>query len=176
MRQIVIAFVAACALVGCSPVVEPPPPPPTEETPPGPVFTEKEQAYVDAVYAYLDVWTQIAQNPTGDTWDLIREVTRWPADDHDVELFVIWARDGFHLEGGPTFTPATVQWASVDFEGERYRVFGCYDRSGGFLVDRDGTPVKSQGAESSFGWYEVIQTPEGRFFVTNNDAMEDRTC
>ena len=177
MRQIVIAFVAACALVGCSPVVEPPPPPPTvEETPSGPTFTEKEQAYVDAVQRFLDVWTQIMRDPPNQDWEAIREVTWPPLEDEVLMQFLDWEEGGLHLEGAPIFTADEVRWSSTDHQGEWYYVYGCYDITRSSPFDRDGNQLTNSGADVSYGRFEVIQTPGGRFYVAEDAHVEGKTC
>ena len=178
MRQIVIAFVAACALVGCSPVVEPPPPPPptVEETPTGPVFTEKEQAYVDAVHAFLDVWTQIMRDPPGQDWEAIREVTWPPLEDEVLMQFLDWEEGGLHLEGAPQFTADEVRWSSTDYRGEWYYVYGCFDITESVPIDRQGNQLASVGEDLIYGRFEVLKTPEGRFYVADDADLEDEKC
>ena len=177
MRQIVIAFVAACALVGCSPVVEPPPPPPTvEETPSGPTFTEKEQAYIDAVHAYLDVWTRIMNDPPHEDWEAIREVAWPPLEDAELQRFLLWAENGFHIEGAPKFTADEVRWSSLDSRGEWHLVYGCYDITNAITFDGDGAQVANPRGDLHHGRFEVLQTPEGRFYVAESVVFEGETC
>ena len=177
MRQIVIAFAAACALAGCSPVVEPPPPPPTvEETPSGPTFTGKEQAYVDAVHAYLDVHTRIMHDPPNEDWEAIREVTWPPLEDKALMQFLTWAESGFHLEGAPLFTADEVRWSSLDSQGEWYFVYGCYDITEAITFDGEGKQLENPRGDLHYAKFEVLQTPEGRFYVASGVALEDETC
>ena len=173
MRQIVIAFVAACTLVGCSPVVEPPPPPPTvEETPSGPVFTEKEQAVIDAVDRYLERLIQIGRDPVGEDWNTIREVAWDPAANNALIVYRAMLENGWHTEGETAFAPRTVMESWADHQGQRFDVYGCQAAEGPLVVDSDGNPVSHHEFEKTAYRYEVVRTPDGRFFVTQEISGE----
>ena len=178
MRQLATVVVAAFALVGCTPIADPPPPPPTltvEPTPTGPVFTEGEQAVIDAVHRYSARSEQIARDPVGSDWETIREVAWWPADDNAVRFFQVLYENGWHLEGESVFIPEAVVASRWDHQGQRYDVYGCLSVEGTSLVDSEGNRVGTQEFERGAYRFEVILTPDDQYFVTE-DVSEKKEC
>jgi hypothetical protein len=179
--------VLGCLLAGCSPgltgtpgYLTPTPadsttvaPPPTMT--PTPQWTQEQQAAIDAVQRYLDVSTQILQNLSTADWNQMYTV----ADRELVsELFPTWSRwvqEGRHLVGTPSFIPERVGEGMMDGLGDRYNVHGCYVITGSTLVDVNGQPVGTQGAERTNALFIVLHAKDNSYFVLNENT-EDTTC
>ena len=183
MKKMIVAVVAALALVGCTPAEEPTPTPtpqptpastPTmEETTRGPLTGEEQQEIVDAVLRYLDLWTHLAQNPQAAIPELIWQVAWTPAADEAVDLIEDWADAGWHLQGGPVFTPEYVIHRAESSDGDRYSVHGCYSVEDATLLDRDGVEVEGKGPQRTMIVYVVLERPDGQMFVTEDVRLDD---
>jgi len=173
------AALAVCALAGCAPDGgESPSPEPTVEaaTPsPSPQWTAEQQGAIDAVQKYLEVWTDISQNLQTADLDQIRDVASDPAANDAVMVWTQWYQNGWHLVGGPVFTPDYVTTGALDYLGQRYHVHGCFSISEGYLIDANGTHIGDRGNERGTADYLVIFLENGRHLVLE-DTPEDKPC
>ncbi|MCL2471169.1 MAG: hypothetical protein FWF25_05435 [Propionibacteriaceae bacterium] len=185
LKYITTIVVLAGTLTACSPRVSPTPTAPvdssvpaTESTPivtPTPQWTTEEQAAIDSVQKYLQVWATIGQGLPDSNVAQIRNVASDPIANDTQDLMTQWAAKGWHLEGAPSFVPSLVTPGALDDQGQRYHVSGCYIITGSYLADSAGNEVGTRRAERSPGTYEVIQTTSGAYYVTD-DSTEDGTC
>ena len=176
-RGLAAVMIIGVLLSGCTPVAEETPPP-TVVTPTGTptlAWTEDEQAAIDAVQRYLEVWTEISQNPQGGGWDRIRDVASDPAANDAVDLWSSWVDDNLHLVGGPVFTVDWVTPGMMDYLGNRFHVHGCYSTENGYLSDPQGNPVGNKGVERIPNEYLVILMNNGQHLVLESTAAEG-TC
>jgi hypothetical protein len=186
MRRIItLAAAAVLMLAGCSPGGETTPtttPPPTLAAPttdpaatPTPQWTDEQQAAIDAVQAYLEMWTDLAQHlPDTDLGQINLVAGGDVATEAVSNLQELRAR-GQRLEGAAVFTPDRVSRGPGDGEGQRYYVHGCLDATGARWVYADGTPAYDKPSTSSPAKYTVLHTKFGVYGVVN-DTTEEGQC
>jgi len=166
-------------LAGCTP--SPQVSPSTEVTVPSvsvtptPQWTEDEQGAIDAVQRYLRVWTEVSENLQTADWGVIRDVAGDPAANNTLLQWGDWAEKGWHIVGGPTFTPDFVTTGALDSQGQRYHVHGCYAIENSYLVDQSGDPVNSNGNQRGPSMYLVLHGTSGTYHVLEDNA-EEGTC
>jgi len=166
-------------LLGCTPASLESPSPEASTlvvTPtPSPVWTEDEQAAIDAVQAYLSVWTEVTQALPDADLSRIREVASDPAANHALSQWAQWGQQGWHLVGAPAFTPDFVTLGMLDSQGQRYHVYGCYVITGAYLSDAQGNQVGDRGVDRGPSMYLVLRTSSDRYLVLE-DNSEEGTC
>ena len=172
-RGLAAVMIIGVLLSGCTPVAEETPPP-TVVTPTGttPQWTEDEQAAIDAVQMYLQVWTEISQDLEGQDWNRIRDVSSDPAANNALFMWSDWADEDLHLVGEPVFTVDWVKPGMQDYQGVRFHVHGCYSIEDGYLSDPQGNPVDNRGTERTPGEYLVIFLTNERHLVLEENVME----
>jgi len=138
---------------------------------PTPQWSADEQAAVDAVQAYLEMWAYIAQN-IGEDPNQIFEVAMNPIADQDFSILLHWKQGNRHLVGGPEFTPTIVHLGTQDDLGRNFYVYGCYTSENSYLAEADGTPVPGSGHGTNR--YTVLDH-EGTWVVRDGIGMDD-TC
>jgi hypothetical protein len=186
MKRIVGLVAVVClALAGCSPGGETTPsetPLPTLATPttappvtPTPQWTEEEQSAIDAVQAYLDVWTDIAQHLPDTDIGRINTVASGDLATEDVDDLMGLQVQGQRLEGSAVFTPDRVQKGPGDGEGQRYYVHGCFDATDARWVYVDGTPVYDEPSTAGPTQFTVLHTTFGVYGVVD-DQPEEGSC
>jgi hypothetical protein len=168
-------------LLGCTPGVEVTTPPPTVETTtpsPTPQFTDEEQAAIDAVFVYLEKWTYLAQNVLNPEVDLneIWEVADYPATNDDLLLWAAWRDAGVQLYGEPAFVPSRVEKGSMDNQGDRFHVFGCYIFTNGYLADASGNNAQDNAVDSIVLQYLVLRLKTGDPLVFDSKRVGEDTC
>ena len=175
-----LALTLLAALAGCTPGgQETPTPEATVYTPvpsPTPSWSAEEQGAIDAAQKYLAKWAYIGQNLGSVDINQIWEVSTDPESNHDLLMWANWMTQGWHLVGAPEFTPQTVVPGFVDFQGQRYDVYGCYVITDSYISDVNGNSVSDEGRqERGVGRYRVLHTVEDQYFVTES-STEDETC
>ncbi|MCL2483430.1 MAG: hypothetical protein FWF43_08490 [Propionibacteriaceae bacterium] len=185
LKYITITVALVGILAACSPTASSSPSasvsspvPATKSTPtltPTPQWTDEEQAAIDSVQKYIQVWTTIGQGLPDSNVAQIRDVAGDPIANDTQDLMTQWAAKGWHLEGAPSFVPSLVTPGALDYQGQRYHVSGCYIITGSYLADSSGNEVGTRGTERSPGTYEVIQATSGTYYVTD-DSTEEGTC
>jgi len=172
---ILVVSMAACTPAGetsPTPTVTLPSPSPT----PTPQWTDEEQAALDAIDRYLEVWSDIGQHVTeGGKWNTINTVA---ADDAATSALNVWKRwydNGWHLEGAPTLEPTMVQIGMRDGRGQRYYVYGCYHMENAHLVDKTGTRLSGERVDTQPVLYVVLRVQNDRHFVLEGKNQEG-TC
>ncbi|MCL2470226.1 MAG: hypothetical protein FWF25_00580 [Propionibacteriaceae bacterium] len=168
-----------CLLTGCTPASPTTPTPnATQSTPtatPTPEWTDEQQAAIDAVQNYLQVWASIGQNLDTADWNDINTVADDQAATGTFTLWLGWEQGGQHLVGAPQFVPDYVTPGSTDDQGTRYHVHGCYIIADSYLVDNAGNRIANDGFERSPSLYLVLHDTKGKYFVIE-DTGEDTTC
>ncbi|MCL2735862.1 MAG: hypothetical protein FWD75_04420 [Propionibacteriaceae bacterium] len=176
---VVAAVVLGYGLTGCTGHVDDPPasdPPPTPTIAPTPEWNAEEQGAIDAVQTYLATWAYIGQNLVEADWNSIRDVSSDPESNHDLMVWTHWAENEWHLVGKPEFTPLYLTWGAVDYQGQRYHVYGCFVIEDSYIADDAGNSVGDSGrVERGVNSYTVIQTPDDLFLILDSKA-EDDTC
>jgi len=185
MRRLVMgAMVALFVLAGCTPggdpvpsgtVVDPVVESTTPTPSPTPTWSDTQQGAIDAVQRYLEVWTGISQNLYTADWNDIRLVAGDPVANNDMARWSRWVSNGWHLVGGPIFTPDRVVSGMQDYLGNRYHVYGCYVKNDVYIVDDAGTPAGPTESERWQARYVVIHWKDGEFSVLE-DHTEEGTC
>jgi hypothetical protein len=185
-RTIALAAAAVLMLAGCSPGGETTPtttPPPTLAAPtttgpsptPTPQWTDEQQAAIDAVQAYLEVWTDVAQNLPDSNTDRIHEVATGDLGTEVVMDLAAFRAEGVHFEGAPVFIPDRVQAGFQDGEGQRYHVHGCYDATATRWVYADGTAVTQEPSTKGRARFTVLHAASGSVGVLEENT-EEGTC
>ncbi|MCL2482126.1 MAG: hypothetical protein FWF43_01665 [Propionibacteriaceae bacterium] len=169
-----------CLMTGCSPSSPATPTPvATSESvttaTPTPQWTDEQQAAIDAVQNYLQVWASIGQDPQGSDWAAIRTVASDPSANNAVSTWMQWAQAGHHLVGAPQFIPDYVTPGSTDDQGDRYHVHGCYIITDSYLADDAGNRVGVRGADRKPALYLVLHMTTGDYLVLE-DTSEEGTC
>ena len=155
-----------------SPVLTSPSPVVTTSTP---AWTVEEQAAIDAVHRYLEVWADIGQNlPEADLL-VFYDVASDPAANDAFLQWGEWMKKGWHLVGAPSFTPDLVTSGARDHLGERFHVHGCFSIEGSYLVDSDGNQVGDRGTERGTGRTTVLHLTNDRYLVIE-EVSEDDPC
>ena len=176
---VILAVMMVAAMTGCSPDGrETPSPQPVASTPtptPSPQWTTEEQGAIDAVQKYLEVWTNISQNLGTADWNQIRDVASDPAASDAVTVWTQWNQNGWHLVGGPVFTPDYVNLGGLDGLGQRIHIHGCFSISEGYLFDSDGNRIEDRGVERGTTNYLVLLQGNGQYVVLE-DNPEDNPC
>jgi len=174
------ATVAVCALAGCAPDGgESPSPEPTVEaaTPsPSPQWTAEQQGAIDAVQRYLEVWTDISQNLETADWNQVRDVAGDPAANNVLSQWATWFENGWHLVGGPVFTPDYAIPGALDYLGQRYHVHGCYIPSDAYLSDATGVRVSEQSLARTTVNYLVLHLEDTDRSIVIEDVSEGNPC
>jgi len=183
MRRLgLCAMVALFVLGGCTPGGDPVPsgtvdPVVESITPtpsPTPTWTGEEQAAIDAVQRYLEVWTRISQNLEAADWNDLWTVADELAISDSFEIWTGWRMKGYYLVGSPSFTPDGVIAGMIDYaRGNTYTVRGCYSIAGSTLVGPSGQPTGQRGLESSLALYQVFIATDGRSVVTKSSGMTE---
>ena len=171
---------SACALVGCTPGGGDPSPVVSAEITPTVVetatptlqWTPAEQAAVDAVQAYIDKWTYIAQNLPDVDVNSIYQVAANPVAKTVLLQWASWEQAGWHLVGNPVFEPTHVASGALDDLGQRYHVYGCSDLSQAYLVDESGVQIQKSGDRMTV-LYLVLTTPDNGSGVLEETVQED---
>ena len=177
---LVLVLIGAC-LGGCttgeppaasSPVVTPPSTVVSET----PQWTSEQQAAIDAVQRYLEVWTYISQNVDEADWDAIYDVAIDPTADEQIQAWKLWADNGWHLVGSPVFVPDLMTLGAMDDKGHRYHLHGCFVIEDSYIADAQGVIVPSDDRiERAAIIYTVIRTPDNKYSVFEN-KLEDKVC
>jgi hypothetical protein len=170
-----------CALVGCTPVEIQPtdaPTPTVTITDTGLVFTTEEQAVVDAVQAYLEMWIYISQNVLDLSVDIneFRDVAGDPIAESHIKNWSNWRAQRVHLAGEPTFTPELVQMTMLDGRGDYFDAYGCYRGNGAYIADESGKTAAAGYQDSLRARYVVLRLTTGRHLVTEEDPLEGEAC
>jgi len=176
----VVAVLIVAALAGCTPDgQETPTPEPVVYTPmptPSPEWTPVEQGAIDTVQKYLQLWAYLGQNVGSVDLNQIREVAYDPEGNDDLLMWANWVDQGWHLVGSPEFTPQTVVAGAIDYQGQRYDVYGCFIISNSYISDSAGNSVGDEGRqERGISRYRVLHTVNNEYYVTES-SMEDGTC
>lgn len=183
VKYLVTAAVVACALAGCTSAEAPSPNPSapssvlasSPNSTPTPTWSADDQAAINAVQRYIQMWTQVTQGlPDSDT-TAIRTVAWDPLANATVTLWAQWIGRGWHLVGAPSFEPSMVTPGELDKQGQRYHVYGCYVMGDSHLSDVDGNPAGTKSGDRSPTIYDVIVTPDGQYYVINENEGEG-TC
>ena len=181
LAGICVVVVVSCLMAGCSPASSGDDPVSStpvvvESTPspsPTPTWSGEQQAAIDAVQKYLQVWAEITQNLGTSDWDQIYEVAYGPITNTDMDAWKQWNDQGLFLVGHPSFTTSWVTSGAQDTVGKIYHVGGCYIIEGSYLSDASGTrvPVEAQRQPSTF---DVLEGANGQNLVT--DSRNEGTC
>jgi hypothetical protein len=148
--------------------VEPASPTPT------PQWDAEQQAAIDAVQTYLDMWTDIAQNLPDADFTRIFEVAGDPAGNEAAAALSEWKSAEYHLVGAPEFTAETVIPSMTDDLGKRYSVLGCLDTSSVYLVDKSGARVVPPGGPNTAGVnYTIILRHNGGSGLLKEEPEEE---
>ena len=166
------------AIAGCTPAEPPKTPDPTPTltlpTPtPTPEFNETEQQAIDAVQRFLEVWAELGHDLRNADVDALMEVAAEDEFFNAHDVWANWARHDWHLVGAPTFTPTIVNTGPMDWEGDRYHVYGCYDITDVYVADKDGNPVEGPGRVDR-GIHHFLVTfykADGAIRVTDSSMM-----
>ncbi|MCL2481956.1 MAG: hypothetical protein FWF43_00770 [Propionibacteriaceae bacterium] len=168
-----------CLMAGCSPASPSTPTPSTTKSAPTatptPQWTDEQQAAIDAVQNYLQVWSSIGQNLDTADWDTIYNVADDQAATDAFTQWFGWAQDGQHLVGGPQFVPDYVTPGETDSQGSRYHVHGCYIITDTYLIDNTGNHIANDGVERSQSLFLVLNTTKGEHLVVE-DVGGDESC
>jgi len=105
----------------------------------------------------------------------IHTVALSPDDGVVVTVWEQWKDQGLHLVGAPSFYPSLVTVGELDDQGQRYHVYGCYVMGDSHLSDADGNPSGDKSADRIPAIYDVIQIPQGKYFVFNENK-DSGTC
>jgi hypothetical protein len=164
-------------LVGCTPSEVPP----KEEVPavtesPVPVWTDEELEVIGAVEAFLEIWTEISQDPKGSDLTRIHEVAMDPVASDTQLQWSAWIEGGWHLEGAPSFTADLITPGGLDDAGQRYYVYGCYNIEHAHLIDVNGQEADGRGIERGTSRYEVIRDVFGKYLVLSDDDEGVEPC
>jgi len=175
----IVAVMLFAVVAGCTPDSgqQTPTPEPVMSTPtptPTPQWTEEEQAAIDAVQNYLEVWTSISQNLQTADWNAIRDVSSDPAASEALSVWAQWNQNGWHLEGGPMFIPDYVNRGGLDALGQRYHVHGCFSITDGYLLDINGNRITDRGTERGTADYLVLKGSSQ--YLVLEDNPEDEPC
>ena len=169
----------ASAVTGCGPgevTTTTPPPPPTTPTPtPSKTWTPEEQGSIDAVQRYLEVWTDIGHDPLNNNRTQIMDVATGQVTNDNFTQWDRWIQNGWHLTGGPSFTPEWVNTGAKDSQGQRYHVRGCYSIEEAQLVDAQGKPATNPSRTRTLTTYDVLHLTNGRYLIIK-DTDEGKTC
>ena len=143
-----LGVILGFAMAGCTPAGPPETPDPTPTlTLPRPTqtpeFNEKEQEAIDAVQKYIEVWAEIGHNLEGADVDALMEVASGDQLFGTYDVWANWSKNRWHLVGVPAFTPMRVTTGMMNWEGDRFHVYGCYDLTDVYLVDQDDNQVES---------------------------------
>ena len=177
MRKLVATLTVitlGVTLLGCTPPPVPPEttsPPPTTPTP-TPQFTEEEQAVIGAVDRFQERWIEITQNLSTADPNTIHDVAWDPAAADAITVWIEFHRRGLQLVGETKFIPDRVKPSTVDYQGQRYNVYGCYALNGAYLVDEEGTKVENDNTRST-ARFEVIHTRNDQYIVTDHEKEGD---
>ena len=176
---LLLLVLLASAMTACGPgevTTTTPPPPPTTPTPtPSPQWTPEEQGSIDAVQRYLEVWTDIGHDPAHKGMGQIRDVAGDPIANENTDQWTGWIENGWHLTGGPSFTPELVTSGAGDYQGQRYHVRGCYSIEEAQLVDTQGKPATNPSRTRTLSTYDVLHLKNGRYVVFDSTDQE-KTC
>jgi len=176
---LLVTALLAILMVGCTPSVQPTPDPPSaSSTPtptPSPQWTAEEQAAVNAVARYLEVWAGITQKLPDVDRTPIRDVTGDPLRSQIILDWKDMAARGWRLEGTPTLVPTLVTPGAHDYQGDRYHVLGCYTDVDTFIVDKDGTHLDAGLADNQAVEYLVLHLKEGQYLVLD-EKSKDKPC
>ena len=171
------ALVLGCALAGCT-RPEPVGTLTTSNNPSAltsPRWTDDEQAAIDAVQNYLDLWTAISQNIDTTDWNRIYEVAGDPVAEDDIYFWGEWASRKQHLVGTPVITTHSVNQGTFTSQGFRKYVYTCYDATSAYLFNIDGTRVENRGLDRRLVAYTVVDSGNREYRV-NEMRMEDEPC
>ena len=178
----VVVVALGCALAGCTPGTDVSPAPTwsppasTPTSPPTPQWSPEEQAAIDAVQRYLEVWAAIGQDLVGADWNKIWDVATDPAAGNAMDLWTNWSYKGWHLVGAPAFTPSYLTPGARDVQGEWWHVYGCYVIEGSYVADASGTSVGDEGRrERGMSSFDVLHATDGAYVVATT-RMEAETC
>ena len=143
-----LGVILGFAIAGCTPAGPPETPDPTPTltlpTPtPTPEFNEIEQQAIDAVHRYIEVWAKTGQDLENADMDAVLEVSAGDEFFRTQDMWANWARKRWHLVGAPKFTPTYVNTGTINHEGYRYHVYGCYDITDSYVADQDENPIES---------------------------------
>jgi len=105
----------------------------------------------------------------------IHSVALSPDDNAAIALWAQWIDRGVHLVGAPSFYPSAVTVGALDDQGQQYHVYGCYVMGDSHLSDADGNPTGDKSADRRPAIYDVIQIPDGHYFVINENE-DSGTC
>ena len=183
MRRLVgslTLMLVAALLGGCTPgdpvVVSSSSPPVSMPVEPTPQWTDEEQAAIDAVQRYIDVWTYISQNLGEADWDAIYEVAEESVAEINIQSWTIWADEGWHLVGSPSFIPTSILPGARDDQGYRQHLYGCFVIQGSYVADSQGLMVPTDDrVERGTITYTVIRTPSDRYILSGN-KLENKPC
>lgn len=141
-----------------------------------PTPTNYEQLAVEAVQRYLDVWSEISQDPSNADKNRIYQVA---ADYVATDAIGFWSdcsAKEWHLVGGPSIISVdSVQEGISDGRGRRFHVHTCTDITGSYLVDASGNQVGRRGEDRKPTNYTVLVTQFNQFLVIE-DRSEEGTC
>ena len=183
MRRLVgpLTMVLVAALVGgCTSgdpaVVSSSSPSVTVSVEPTPQWTDEEQAAIDAVQRYIDVWTSISHDPNEVDWEIILDFAWESVVEGDNQVWTRWADEKWHLVGSPTFIPDWVNSGAKDDLGARQHVHGCFVIESCYIADDQGVAVPaSDRIERGTITYTVIRTADDLYSVSEI-KLEDKPC
>ena len=177
---LLVTAVLAWAMVGCTPDVQPTPDPPsaspTQTPTPTPTWTADEQAAVDAVARFMDVWAGITQRLPDVDQMPIRDVTGDPLRS---QTFLAWDKmvtNGWHLVGTPIFVPDYVTPGAHDYQGDRYHVHGCYTNSNTHIADKTGKNLGDGPSDREATNYLVLHLLNEGIYLVLEENPEGKPC
>jgi len=142
---------------------------------PSPTWSKDDQAAINAVQTFLQVWSQVSQGLPDSDVNAIHSVAISPDVDAQNALWVQWIGNGVHLVGAPSFYPSLVTVGELDDQAQRYYVYGCYVMGDSHLSDAGGNPTGVKSADRRPVTYDVILIPDGHYFVFN-EKEDSGTC
>ena len=167
-------------MVGCTPGVQPTPAPPpatpTQTPTPTPQWTAEEQAAIDAVARYMEVWAGITQKLPNVDPTPIRDVTGDPLRSHTIQTWQRMAAEGWHLVGTPVFVPDYVTSGAHDYQGDRYHVHGCYNDASTYIADKDGKNLANGTADDEAANYLVLHLIKEGIYLVLEENPEGKPC
>ena len=145
-------------------------PVPTSEPTPTPMWTREEQAAIDAVIKFNEIWSEIARNPAIEDRERIRDITVDPIASICLDQWDRWVEKEWHIIGQALFTADWVKPGPLDDVGQRYYVHGCYIVDG-YLSDSSGVNVGHPEPTRSRTTVEVINI-KGKYYVVTGPTEE----